>query len=323
MRKHKNHSKDHSKGFTLLELVVAVAIIGILATIALPSYMEYIEKARAVQCLSNRYHIEVEKYGEIEDHYAGNNPVKRSLEESGNINNPVFYNLFSRVLNAGIVDASSMDEIWKCPSGGIYLWVDDPDHPDHPRVVCSIHGGGVQGGHQKPDELFSSKFENMESLTRLRGRWEIRKGALVPRGRGENRLAFGDKNWKDYEIKTNVTLDKGKGYGIYYRADGKRNISGYIFQYDPGYGKSFLVRKVYKGREKSPFQRVKMPKGFSIYKQTHEVAITVENNHHIIKVDGEAVFDFEDDTFSSGMAGFRTWGNSKVNFDDVVVNSVQ
>ena len=141
---------------------MAVAIIGILSTIALPSYMSYIEKARAVQCLSNRYHIEVEKYGEIEDHYAENHSMERSLESGRNINNPAPCNLFSRVLNAGIADASSMDEIWKCPSGGIYLWVDDPDNPDRPRVVCSIHGGGVQGEPQKPDEL-SSKFKEKES----------------------------------------------------------------------------------------------------------------------------------------------------------------
>lgn len=34
------------RGFTLLEMVVAVAIIGILAAIAYPSYQEYVRKAR-------------------------------------------------------------------------------------------------------------------------------------------------------------------------------------------------------------------------------------------------------------------------------------
>ncbi len=42
----------HQRGFTLIELMITVAVIAILAAVALPSYQEYVRKARRADAQS-------------------------------------------------------------------------------------------------------------------------------------------------------------------------------------------------------------------------------------------------------------------------------
>ena len=47
------HLTKKIKGFTLIELMIAVAIIGILAGISIPAFMKYMKKAKTTEALLN------------------------------------------------------------------------------------------------------------------------------------------------------------------------------------------------------------------------------------------------------------------------------
>jgi len=49
----------HSSGFTILELIVNVAIIGILSAIAIPAYINFRDKARIAQAKSDLHNIQL------------------------------------------------------------------------------------------------------------------------------------------------------------------------------------------------------------------------------------------------------------------------
>ncbi len=48
-----SYRRIHSHGFTLVELMIVVAVMGILASIALPSYKSYVTKSRAQAATSD------------------------------------------------------------------------------------------------------------------------------------------------------------------------------------------------------------------------------------------------------------------------------
>ena len=179
-----------------------------------------------------------------------------------------------------------------------------------------------------PGPVFFVSFDDLGDLglfTKLSGGqdWYIDQGTLVTPDSSAQRYGFGEPDWKDYAISVTVDLQSGNGYGIYYRADGDPDITGYIFQYDPGLGNRFVVRKVVDGREQSPFQSVKMSDvmgdDFQVKNTPHDIRVEVTGDHHTIYVDDVEVLNFQDDTFQEGSGGLRKWGSGTTVFEDVEV----
>jgi type IV pilus assembly protein PilE len=52
-----SHYNNQHRGFTLIELMITVAVIGILAAIALPSYQDYVRKGRRADAQAFMYEV--------------------------------------------------------------------------------------------------------------------------------------------------------------------------------------------------------------------------------------------------------------------------
>lgn len=137
----------HNAGFSLLELMVTVAIVGVLSSIAIPRYLNYKEKVYAANCLLLRRDIETQTQSYYFEH---------------EVFTPEFINSY------------------QCPRGGVYTWSSSSiEVPEYGQVQCSLHhtsASQVQSDIPAGENLLDNS--TFDSVNR-----NVRRWAPVPTGR--------------------------------------------------------------------------------------------------------------------------------------------
>jgi prepilin-type N-terminal cleavage/methylation domain-containing protein len=119
----------HARGFTLVELMIVVAILGLLTSIAIPCFARYRTTARTNLCVSNLRQLDECKQNWAVDHNKGSDDIPTDTD---------------------VVPYLRSAELPNCPSSGVYTLRRVARTP-----VCNLydHGHTLNSANLEEDAL--------------------------------------------------------------------------------------------------------------------------------------------------------------------------
>lgn len=127
---------NHNRAFTLIELLTVIAIIGILASILIPTVAKVRDSAKAAVCISNLRQVGLAAMG-----YALEND--EHLPDAGNGNDPAWARSLAEYIDLPPIDTAS---IFVCP--GSTIPVEPADTMANVVLTYGMHGGLMPRGEQ-------------------------------------------------------------------------------------------------------------------------------------------------------------------------------
>ncbi|GAA0181338.1 hypothetical protein SH2C18_38840 [Clostridium sediminicola] len=297
-----------NKGFTLIELIIVIAILGILASIVIPRFIGMIEKSK----------IQTD------------NANLRILNTA-----TIAYGETKTITNKDIFDGIMLDEerIQELVSKGQLREVIKTQKKDT-EFIWDINSQkwlyGLEESISSSGQSYILNNANLDNFRKV-GTWSSNDEGFY----SNYGLLFIDNPRNEYTITTKATLGEGNngGYGILFETSltDDNKDTGYALQFDRGIGSgSIIIRPRINGKEKGSMSGFIFDNSNSFipdkntvdgkewWSQTHDLKVQVENvsgetNKKRLKVwigDNQLTDNFEfnsDLEAENNFTGFRSW----------------